>query len=223
MLGRVWGCELHCKFHLPKCPLVVCLDQNLPSYWIGCHWSIASTKNLLSDWSSQDSPKLVLQNSWTTSLVTTMSLRCFWPFPSSWLHAVWRQYHFPSTTKDFSDLQGDFGVSSCFFVGFSSWALIVLVIMHETTMSQKNTQELKRISIRVFPKIVVPPNHHFYRVFHYFHHPFWGTRILGNTHHSITLIPHLFFAKEILAFFLAPLALWRASLETALQGAPDAI
>lgn len=27
------------EFHLPKCPLVICLDQNLPSYWIGCHWS----------------------------------------------------------------------------------------------------------------------------------------------------------------------------------------
>ena len=29
--------------------------------------------------------------------------------------------------------------------------------------------------IWVFPKIVVPPNHPFvHRVFHYFHHPFWG-------------------------------------------------
>ena len=27
----------------------------------------------------------------------------------------------------------------------------------------------------VFPKIMVPPNHPFgHRVFHYFHHPFWG-------------------------------------------------
>ncbi len=34
----------------------------------------------------------------------------------------------------------------------------------------------------VFPKIMVPPNHPFvHRVFHYFHHPFWGTPIFGNT------------------------------------------
>ena len=32
------------------------------------------------------------------------------------------------------------------------------------------------IHIWVFPKIGVPPNHPFVnRVFHYFHHPFWGT------------------------------------------------
>ena len=40
-------------------------------------------------------------------------------------------------------------------------------------------------SIWVFPKIGVPPNHPFvHRVFHYFHHPFWGvnTPIFGNTH-----------------------------------------
>ena len=38
--------------------------------------------------------------------------------------------------------------------------------------------------IWVFPKIMVPPNHPFvHRVFHYFHHPFWGpTPIFGNTH-----------------------------------------
>ena len=30
--------------------------------------------------------------------------------------------------------------------------------------------------IWVFPKIVVPPNHPFFRVFHYFHHPFWGVK-----------------------------------------------
>ena len=38
--------------------------------------------------------------------------------------------------------------------------------------------------IRVFPKIMVPPNHPFvHRVFHYFHHPFWGpTPIFGNSH-----------------------------------------
>ena len=37
--------------------------------------------------------------------------------------------------------------------------------------------------IWMFQKIVVPPNHPFvHRVFHYFHHPFWGTIILGNPH-----------------------------------------
>ena len=39
------------------------------------------------------------------------------------------------------------------------------------------------ISNWVFPKIGVPPNHpYFNRVFHYFHHPFWGMPIFGNTH-----------------------------------------
>ena len=35
----------------------------------------------------------------------------------------------------------------------------------------------------MFPKIMVPKNHPFvHRVFHDFHHPFWGTIIFGNTH-----------------------------------------
>ena len=35
----------------------------------------------------------------------------------------------------------------------------------------------------VFPKIMVPPNHPFlHRVFHDFHHPFWGSFIFGNPH-----------------------------------------
>ena len=34
----------------------------------------------------------------------------------------------------------------------------------------------------VLPKIMIPPNHPFvHRVFHYFHHPFWGTTIFGST------------------------------------------
>ena len=45
----------------------------------------------------------------------------------------------------------------------------------------------KAVDIGCFPKIVgkLPPNHPFYpRVFHYFHHPFWGFSpyLLGNTH-----------------------------------------
>ena len=39
----------------------------------------------------------------------------------------------------------------------------------------------KHIEKWVFPKIGVPPHHPFKRVFHYFHHPFWGTTIFGNT------------------------------------------
>ena len=42
--------------------------------------------------------------------------------------------------------------------------------------------------IWMFPKIVGwnPPNHPFvHRDFHYFHHPFWGTPIFGNTHIGI--------------------------------------
>ena len=39
------------------------------------------------------------------------------------------------------------------------------------------------LGIWMFPKIGVPPNHPFaHRVFHYYHHPFWGTTIFGNSH-----------------------------------------
>ena len=41
----------------------------------------------------------------------------------------------------------------------------------------------------MFPRMVVPPNHPFvHRVFHYFHHPFWGTLIFGNTHESLGFV-----------------------------------
>ena len=44
----------------------------------------------------------------------------------------------------------------------------------------------------VFPKTVVPPNHPFvHRVFHYFHHPFWGVKSPNfwfNTHMSLHLL-----------------------------------
>ena len=48
-------------------------------------------------------------------------------------------------------------------------------------------------NIWVFPKIGVGPPHHpfVYRVFHlniYFHHPFWGTTILGNSHIKISKV-----------------------------------
>ena len=43
--------------------------------------------------------------------------------------------------------------------------------------------------IWVFPKIMVPPNHPFvHRVFHYFHHPFWGITIFGNAYIFISYI-----------------------------------
>ena len=30
-----------------------------------------------------------------------------------------------------------------------------------------------------------PKSSHFNRVFHYLHHPFWGTSIFGNTHMNV--------------------------------------
>ena len=38
------------------------------------------------------------------------------------------------------------------------------------------------LSIWMFPKIVVPPNHPFLIGFSIINHPFWGTTIFGNTH-----------------------------------------
>ena len=54
----------------------------------------------------------------------------------------------------------------------------------------------------VEPKIGVftPPNHPFvHRVFHYFHHPFWGTPIFGNTHpyHQYKLYMHSLSFSEL--------------------------
>ena len=40
---------------------------------------------------------------------------------------------------------------------------------------------------------------HFSRVFHYFHHPFWGTPIFGNTHmekHTHTLLDYFGLEKS---------------------------
>ena len=38
------------------------------------------------------------------------------------------------------------------------------------------------VSVWVFPKIGVPPNHPFYLIgFSLINHPFWGTTIFGNT------------------------------------------
>ena len=37
---------------------------------------------------------------------------------------------------------------------------------------------------------------HFNRVFHYFHHPFWGTPIFGNTHMEILCNQHLDIKKK---------------------------
>ena len=49
-------------------------------------------------------------------------------------------------------------------------------------MQKLSVEDSFAMSIWVFPKIGVPPNHPYLiiRVFHYFHHPFWGTPIFGN-------------------------------------------
>ena len=50
------------------------------------------------------------------------------------------------------------------------------------------------MNIWLFPKIVVPPNHPFvHRVFHYFHHPFWGFSpyFWFNTHIYLEFFFHL--------------------------------
>ena len=73
--------------------------------------------------------------------------------------------------------------------------------------SGKSGVELKGsemgIKIRMFPKIVgFPPKWiHFNRVFHYFHHPFWGpTPIFANTHKASNLSNHLGILGEIEGF-----------------------
>ena len=44
----------------------------------------------------------------------------------------------------------------------------------------------------VFPKRMVPPNHPFQkRVFHYFHHLFWGSPIFGNIHISFSTFTYV--------------------------------
>ena len=56
---------------------------------------------------------------------------------------------------------------------------------HSSGAAQKTTEIRTKTSVksrknkRMFPKIVgfPPKSSHFYRVFHYFHHPFWGTPI----------------------------------------------
>ena len=50
-----------------------------------------------------------------------------------------------------------------------------------TPRLERNTQSCKTWG---FPKMVgfPPKSSHFNRVFHDFHHPFWGTNIFGNTH-----------------------------------------
>ena len=52
------------------------------------------------------------------------------------------------------------------------------------SVHDKKTLVATFVNLGVEPKIWEnPPNHPFvHRVFHYFHHPFWGTTIFGNTH-----------------------------------------
>ena len=77
----------------------------------------------------------------------------------------------------------------CFFhhQGTRFWVNIELVTPSDvlpiiSTLTGNQTKSIRLIKIVhsqvmtwMFPKIVVPPNHPmFNRVFHYFHHPFWG-------------------------------------------------
>ena len=71
---------------------------------------------------------------------------------------------------------------------YEPWGTTHLFYMSEPppksyTPNTQNTRRFMCIILWVFPKIMVPPNHPFvHRVFHYFHHPFWGpTPVFGNT------------------------------------------
>ena len=48
----------------------------------------------------------------------------------------------------------------------------------------------KSFGLWMFPKIMVfPPKSSINRVFHYFHHPFWGTTVVGNIHIGDEILP----------------------------------
>ena len=56
------------------------------------------------------------------------------------------------------------------FVGLSFWAKYIKILDQP-----ESKPSLYYIYIWVFPKIMVPPNHPWInKLFHYFHHPFWG-------------------------------------------------
>ena len=54
------------------------------------------------------------------------------------------------------------------------------------------------IDVVVFPEMMVPPNHPLKnRVWnHYFHHPFWGTIIFGNTHIYVGKVYNVLYLSE---------------------------
>ena len=75
--------------------------------------------------------------------------------------------------------------------------------------------------IWVFPKIVGkhPQIIHFNRVFHYFHHPFWGTTILGNT--QICFI--LFYVHPYLGKWSNLTHIWQIGLKPQTRFAFDVV
>ena len=74
------------------------------------------------------------------------------------------------------------------FSGPFGWKQAGSLCLKPPWRSSKNTSPLRFLghkrNIWMFPKIVgfPPKSSHFNRVFHYFHHPFWGIPIFGNTH-----------------------------------------
>ena len=67
-------------------------------------------------------------------------------------------------------------------IGHGRWSYRVF-FRHATGWVQKPATRVELYGC--FRKWVFPPNHPFvHRVFNYFHHPFWGTPIFGNTHIS---------------------------------------
>ena len=75
----------------------------------------------------------------------------------------------------------------------TSCGLMNLLLMHGRRIVDFQKWMIENSSTKwVFPKIMVSPNHPFvHRVFHYFHHPFWGvnTPIFGNIQIWPTLWP----------------------------------
>ena len=75
-----------------------------------------------------------------------------------------------------------------------------------------------KFNMWVFPKILVLPpksSSFVHRVFPYFHHPFWGTSIFGNTHVKKLLDATLsqeIFSKKYISHFSEVFFLWRTWL-----------
>ena len=91
------------------------------------------------------------------------------------------------------------------------WTLVLLLYLRDDTAASY-------IYIWMFPKIVgeIPPNHPiFNRVFHYFHHPFWGTPFLETPIYYYTNLMdpigfkiHLFLPRRIRKKILPRVIAW---------------